>query len=224
MGGITGGYKILIPLTQVKQGKVHRILITPLQSHSKLHWKIPVFSLQCSHRNGWNHRGVKMFNPSTQFYYPLGSVRMAERLALPTLDHGVAGSNPAEGKILPEPKRRFIAQSLSCSLFHCLEMTEILLKGRKTLTHPSVITHWDGREIEKTLELYCRLTECSQYDVNSFDWALTPQLKPTILPYRNLVWTCTTLSWRHSRRPSSQKPGGISSTNSVQVINPCIPL
>ena len=63
------------------------------------------------------------------------SVRVAERLALPTSDHGVAGSNPAGGEILPEPKRRFIAQSLSCSSFHRLEMTEILLKGRKTLTH-----------------------------------------------------------------------------------------
>ena len=47
--------------------------------------------------------------------HPSGSVRVAERLALPTLDHGVAGSNPAGGEILPEPKRRFIAQSLSCS-------------------------------------------------------------------------------------------------------------
>ena len=67
------------------------------------------------------------------------SVRVAERLALPTSDHGVAGSNPAGGEILPEPKRRFIAQSLSCSPFHRLEMTEILLKGRKTLTHPSLM-------------------------------------------------------------------------------------
>ena len=66
------------------------------------------------------------------------SVRVAELLALPTSDHGVAGSNPAGGEILPEPKRRFIAQSLSCSPFHRLEMTEILLKGRKTLTHPSI--------------------------------------------------------------------------------------
>ena len=63
---------------------------------------------------------------------------MAERVALPTSEHGVAGSNPAGGEILPEPKRRFIAQSLSCSAFHRLEMTEILLKGRKTLTHPSI--------------------------------------------------------------------------------------
>ena len=63
---------------------------------------------------------------------------MAERLALPTSDHGVGGSNPAGGEILPEPKRRFIAQSLSCSPFHHLEMTKILLKGRKTLTHPSM--------------------------------------------------------------------------------------
>ena len=66
------------------------------------------------------------------------SVRVAERLALPTSDHGVTGSNPAGGEILPEPKRRFIAQSLSCSPFHRLEMTEILSKGRKTLTHPSI--------------------------------------------------------------------------------------
>ena len=64
---------------------------------------------------------------------------MAERLALPTSVHGVAGSNPAGGEILPEPKWRFIAQSLSCSSFHRLEVTEILLKGRKTLTHPSIL-------------------------------------------------------------------------------------
>ena len=68
------------------------------------------------------------------------SVRVAERLALPTSDHGVADSNPAGGEILPEPKRRFIAQSLSYSPFHRLEMTEIVLKGRKTLTHPSILS------------------------------------------------------------------------------------
>ena len=68
-------------------------------------------------------------------------VRVAERLALPTSDHGVTGSNPAGGEILPEPKRRFIAQSLSCSPFLRLEMTEILLKGRKTLTHPSIYAY-----------------------------------------------------------------------------------
>ena len=68
----------------------------------------------------------------------LGSVRLAEGLALPTSDHMVAGSNPAGGEILPKPKRRFLAQSLSCSPFHHLEMTEILLKGCKTLTHPSI--------------------------------------------------------------------------------------
>ena len=33
---------------------------------------------------------------------------MAEQLALPTSDHGVAGSNPAGGEILSEPNRRFI--------------------------------------------------------------------------------------------------------------------
>ena len=77
------------------------------------------------------------------------SVRVAERLALPTSDHGVAGSNPAGGEILPEPKRRFIAQSLSCSPFHRLEMTEILLKGRKTLSHPSI--HHIAAHINSTL-------------------------------------------------------------------------
>ena len=65
-------------------------------------------------------------------------LRVAEQLVLPTSGHGVAGSNPAGGEILLEPKRRFIAQSLSCSPFHRLEMTEILLKGGKTLTHPSI--------------------------------------------------------------------------------------
>ena len=72
-----------------------------------------------------------VIKPSEIHVGGLRSVRVAERLALPTSDHGVAGSNPAGGEILPEPKRRFIAQSLSCSPFHRLEMTEILLKGRK---------------------------------------------------------------------------------------------
>ena len=66
------------------------------------------------------------------------SSRMAERLAFPTSVHSVAGSNPAGGEILSEPKRHSNAQSLSYSPFHRLEMTEILLKGRKTLTHPSI--------------------------------------------------------------------------------------
>ena len=64
---------------------------------------------------------------------------------LPTSVHGVAGSNPAGGEILLEPKRRFIAQSLSCSPFHRLEMTEIQVKGRKTLTHPSILRHSSAR-------------------------------------------------------------------------------
>ena len=88
---------------------------------------------------------MAVFSSSTR------SVRVAERLALPTLDHGVAGSNPAGGEILPEPIRRFIAQSLSCPPSHRLEITEILLKGRKTLTHQSIFlhpsyTHWVNPE------------------------------------------------------------------------------
>ena len=74
---------------------------------------------------------------------------MAERLALPTSDHGVVGLNPTGGEILPEPIRRFIAQSLSCSPFHCLEMTEILLKGCKTLTHPSIHCKIKGKFSKK---------------------------------------------------------------------------
>ena len=82
----------------------------------------------------------------SSLYPQWGSVRVAERLALPTSDHEVTGSNPAEGEILPEPKRRFLAQSLSCSPFHRLEMTEILLKGHKTLTHPSIKPQWVAKD------------------------------------------------------------------------------
>ena len=53
------------------------------------------------------------------------SDRMAELLALSKSDHGVSGSNPADGEILSEAKRRFI----SCLPFHCPDMTEIRLKG-----------------------------------------------------------------------------------------------
>ena len=63
-------------------------------------------------------------------------------VSAPDFGSRVAGLNPAGGEILLEPKRRFIAQSLSCSPFHHLEMTEILLKGRKTLTHPSIAFHY----------------------------------------------------------------------------------
>ena len=55
--------------------------------------------------------------------------RVAERLVLLTSDHGVADSNFTGGQILPEPKRCFLAQSLSCSPFRRPDMTEILLTG-----------------------------------------------------------------------------------------------
>ena len=67
------------------------------------------------------------------------SDRVAERLALPTLDHGVSGSSPAVGEIISEPKRRFIAQSFTCSLVHRPDMNEIRLKGtlnRNSYIHP----------------------------------------------------------------------------------------
>ena len=80
----------------------------------------------------------RKYQPQTLDVIPHPKRLRGRALALPTSDHRVTGSNPAGGEILPEPKRRFIAQSLSCSPFHRLEMTEILLKGRKTLTHPSI--------------------------------------------------------------------------------------
>ena len=57
------------------------------------------------------------------------SDRMAGLLALSKSDHGVSGSNPADGEIFSEATRRFIAQGLSCLPFHCPDMTEIRLKG-----------------------------------------------------------------------------------------------
>ena len=93
---------------------------------------------------------------------------MAERLALPTSDHGVAGSNPAGGEILPEPKRRFIAQSLSCSPFHRLEVTEIVLKGRKTLTHPSILVQNASSGLDQSdLGLHCLPIHCLPEKINT---------------------------------------------------------
>ena len=72
----------------------------------------------------------------------LRSVRVAERLAPPTSDHRVAGSNPAGGEILPEPKRLFIAQSLSCSpkfsylRNYCRYFLYICLIKRRKITLP----------------------------------------------------------------------------------------
>ena len=88
-------------------------------------------------------------------------VRVAKRLALPISDLGVAGSNPAGGEILPEPKRCFIAQGLSCSPFHRLEMTEILLKGCKTPTHPSIhpkMTQSDFQTLVQFEQAHFRMT------------------------------------------------------------------
>ena len=59
----------------------------------------------------------------------LGSVWVGEWLVLQTLDCKVPGSNPAGGRIQLITERRFIAQSLSLSPFHRLDMTLIVLKG-----------------------------------------------------------------------------------------------
>ena len=67
----------------------------------------------------------------SRFPSPRGASRCKHRCGSST------APTPIWGEILLEPKWHFIAQSLSYSPFHRLEMTEILLKGRKTLTHPS---------------------------------------------------------------------------------------
>ena len=49
--------------------------------------------------NGQSDKGFLL----TSKVCPQGIVEVAERLALPTSDHGVVGSNPARGEILLEP-------------------------------------------------------------------------------------------------------------------------
>ena len=59
---VTVSYKTLILSTQFNQDKVHRSDsrdCNPPQSSSE---SVPVFSLQCFHRNGWNHSGVRNCN------------------------------------------------------------------------------------------------------------------------------------------------------------------
>ena len=72
MGGITVGYKTIIHSTQFKQDKVHRSdspHCKPTQSSSEI---LPVFSLYCFHRNGWNHSGVRNSNPFHSVLLPTG--------------------------------------------------------------------------------------------------------------------------------------------------------
>ena len=72
MGGITVDYKTLILSTQFKQDKVHRSdspHCNPTQSSSET---LPVFSLQCFQRNGWNHSGLRNFNPFRSVLLPTG--------------------------------------------------------------------------------------------------------------------------------------------------------
>ena len=52
---------------------------------------------------------------------------MAERIALPTLDHKVPDSSPAGGRIQLMTVQHFVAQSLSLSSFH--HFNNLLLKG-----------------------------------------------------------------------------------------------
>ena len=120
-----------------------------LNYHHKFYVKTNLCSFRCSlsmisrevvkQKTTWN--SFNNYCAAVTMVSLICYVEMAERLALLTSVHEVAGLNPAGGEILPEPKQRFIAQSLSCSPFHRLEMTEIMLKGCKTLTHLSIICY-----------------------------------------------------------------------------------
>ena len=61
---------------------------------------------------------------------------MAERLALPTSDHGVAGSIPEGGEIFPELKRR-ITESF---IFTPPSSRYAVERDVKLLSHPSNIS------------------------------------------------------------------------------------
>ena len=52
----------------------------------------------------WKQLRLKLTTSKPRLYSKKG---VAKRLALPTSDHGVAGSNPAGGEILPEVTGRF---------------------------------------------------------------------------------------------------------------------
>ena len=107
---------------------VHYHHYSPLSSSSSsfiiiiiiIHYHHPSSLLSSSsiiiHQHHHHHRHISLSLPSSSSYSFL-SIRMARQLALPTLDHGVTGSNPAGGEILPD----FIAQSLSSSLFQWLK-------------------------------------------------------------------------------------------------------
>ena len=64
MGGITVGYKTLILSTQLKQGKVHRSDWPHCNPTQRSSATLPVFPLQCFHRNGWTPSGVRNFTVS----------------------------------------------------------------------------------------------------------------------------------------------------------------
>ena len=67
MGGITRGYKILILSTQFKQGKVHRILVTPLQSRSNSTEKYLCFHCSVSTEMGGITEGSNILIPPLSF-------------------------------------------------------------------------------------------------------------------------------------------------------------
>ena len=78
----------------------------------------------------------------------------AEQLALPISDNGVTGVKTAGGEILPEPKQRFIAESLSCSPFlprndsNTVErdITPYLIHPSQNFAHLEASSLWDSHK------------------------------------------------------------------------------
>ena len=93
-------------------------------------------------------------------------------IALPTSDHGLSGSSSSGGEIISEPKRRFIAQSLSCSPFHRPDMTEILLKeslNRNSSSHPSTEPYSTDDLSVYSVEKYSRARW--QWNISKWPWS-----------------------------------------------------
>ena len=112
MGGITVGYKTLIISIQFKQEKVGRSdspLCNPTQSSSE---SLPVFSLQCFYRNGWNHSGVRNVNPFHSVLLPTG---MGGELNPPPLElYAGGGFLDFQTYIIPKYLPSYPASVWSC--------------------------------------------------------------------------------------------------------------
>ena len=141
-------------LKLVRTWKVLCLGLTFEPSHDKTN-KMAYVPIENSDQPGHPPSLIRVFSVRMEkawvLSYPLSAQRRLWSDGAPDFGSRGRGSNPAGGKILPEPKRHFIAQRLPCSPFYRLEMTEILLKGRKTLTHLSIWSDWADAQADLSL-------------------------------------------------------------------------